>query len=93
MRKVNENEVKVRVEHRKIKIPDEILTTHDECRQRGDYSAISVIAYGSADYRAKVMNAILRKEAEKNLWDAIIQFYTEVKKQTEQILSEYDNYD
>lgn len=88
-----DTEVKVRVAARKIQLPEEILSTHAECYQHGDYSTISEMAYKSSDYAVKVRRAIKSGIADKVLWDAIVKFYKEVMKHNEQIMSEYDHND
>lgn len=89
--KNTENEVKIKVAARKIQLPDEILTTHDQFYQHGDYSTISEMAYNSPHYVVKVRRAIKAGNAEKGLWEAITSFYKEVLRQNEQLLSAYDN--
>lgn len=68
------------LDKRKIEIPIDILEVYETCYQRGDYAAISEIAYGSTEYRAKAMNALLRGEGDKVIVDAIVKFYSEVQK-------------
>lgn len=84
-------EVKVRVAARKIQLPEEILTTHEQFYQHGDYSTISEMAYQSPHYVVKVRRAIKAGNADKILWEAITSFYKEVLRQNEQLLSTYDN--
>jgi hypothetical protein len=81
------------IQSRKIEIPEDILEVYQQSQQRGDYSRISELCYGSTDHRQKVMMALLSGKGEQKLVEIIIQFYTEVSKRNEEILSEYDSND
>ncbi len=81
------------IQSRKIEIPLDILEIYETSQQRGDFSKISELCYGSKEHRQKVMMALLSGKGEKKLVEVIIKFYTEVSKHNEEILSEYDTND